>query len=270
MKNKILITDYDGTLALPDGTVSPRTCAAIKAFVKDGGTFIICTGRMKTSILPIARGITDVGYVVSFNGAQISKIETGEDVFYTPIDNKTALETLRLILDAGAYVQSYYDGKIIIDKRGEFTSFYEDIGGVKATEINEDLYKHYKRTGFNTAKLLVFDRPEKVDYTFEKLNSTINDKLKIVKSNPYHIEITEKTVSKGNAVKELLKRMGKELDENVLTVGDSGNDISMLDGFPSSFAVANALDNVKSKVKTVLPVSNTEGAIEYLIEHYCK
>lgn len=270
MKNKILITDYDGTLALPDGTVSQHTCEVIKEFVAHGGTFIICTGRMKTSILPIARSITGNGYVISFNGAEISKIDTGEDVAYTPIDNKTTLQALSLILDTGAYVQSYYDGKIIIDKRGEFTSFYEDIGGVKATEVYEDLYDHYKRTGRDSAKLLVFDKPEKVDYTFEKIYPVLKDKLKVVRSNPYHIEITEKTVSKGNAVKKLLKSMGKALDENVITIGDSGNDISMLEGFPASFAVANALDEAKNKAKTVLPVSNQEGAIDYVIEHYCK
>ena len=102
---------------------------------------------------------------------------------------------------------------------------------------------------------------------FEDLKNTFKDRCNVVRSNDLQIDINAKGVSKGSAVKTIGKLCGVSVNE-IICVGDAGNDIPMLEvaGFP--IAVANAQDNVKQICKEVV-VDNNNDAIKYIIEKYC-
>ena len=52
MKYKLFITDYDGTLGgAPENTIDSQTLSAIDKFEQKGGKFVVCTGRMLTSVI---------------------------------------------------------------------------------------------------------------------------------------------------------------------------------------------------------------------------
>jgi hydroxymethylpyrimidine pyrophosphatase-like HAD family hydrolase len=83
---------------------------------------------------------------------------------------------------------------------------------------------------------------------------------------PY-IDLLPKGYSKGSAVRILADRLDIAIDE-VAIFGDSENDLSMLEGFPNSVAVANASDVVKKAAAYHIgPV--TEDSVAQMFEHIC-
>lgn len=50
MNYDLVVTDCDGTLLTDKGDILPETKIAVENFIKNGGKFAICTGRMLKSI----------------------------------------------------------------------------------------------------------------------------------------------------------------------------------------------------------------------------
>ena len=50
MKYKLIFSDFDGTLLRSDGTIGKKSADAIRDYVRRGGNFVVCTGRMNSGI----------------------------------------------------------------------------------------------------------------------------------------------------------------------------------------------------------------------------
>ena len=81
MKNlgcKLIVSDFDGTLANTANEVPDGVKNALNKYVADGGIFAVCTGRILPSILPRVREIGLKGLVIACQGAVIADIESGK------------------------------------------------------------------------------------------------------------------------------------------------------------------------------------------------
>ncbi len=91
--------------------------------------------------------------------------------------------------------------------------------------------------------------------------------IKILDSKfAYHL--TRKGISKGGALKDALEILEISPDETIV-IGDSDTDVSMFDLCGYSAAVANATDEVKSKVDYICKQEIGDGAVE-AVEHVVK
>ena len=115
-------------------------------------------------------------------------------------------------------------------------------------------------------KILVYDSKEKLDLVENALKTNLTN-CEVIRSFSEHIDINLKGVSKGNAIKMIADYYGVTT-EDIIAVGDAGNDIPMLKtaGFP--IAMGNALPFVKDACKEVCPDNNSDG-IAHIIEKYC-
>src|SRR5271157_4234606 len=68
---RILALDVDGTLLDPDGTLRPRTAAAVARAARAGIRPILCTGRRYRRALPIAQQLGLDAPLVCNSGAII-------------------------------------------------------------------------------------------------------------------------------------------------------------------------------------------------------
>lgn len=268
MKYKILITDFDGTLSCGESSISIENLKAINEFISRGGIFCVCTGRMRMGILHVLDRYCVKGVMACFNGAEVINLDTKEIIVNRPILNADAVELLEEIQSCGAYVQAYYDNKLIIDHRTENTSAYEKMSNIVATVVDQKLSEHFKLVKKNTSKLLVFDDPKIIDATYEVLQLKFGQKFKIVRSNPVHIEITHPDVSKASAVDAIANYYGYTA-KDVVAVGDAGNDCAMLMRAGLGIAVSNAEEVAKQSADVVLEISNEQNAIKFVIDNYC-
>ena len=85
-------------------------------------------------------------------------------------------------------------------------------------------------------------------------------------SKPIFLEIANKNVNKGKTLARLGKILGIKTEE-MIAVGDSGNDKPLLETVGMPVAVANATEEIKNLSKFV-STSNDESALKTVIENF--
>ena len=90
------------------------------------------------------------------------------------------------------------------------------------------------------------------------------DRFDVIYSGPENIELMPKNISKGQALLELMELKGYEPTE-VACIGDSMNDITMLQATPFSFAMRHSDDIVKESSHYV--VKTVAEAIEMVLKY---
>nr|MDE6476899.1 HAD family hydrolase [Mycoplasmoidaceae bacterium] len=92
--------------------------------------------------------------------------------------------------------------------------------------------------------------PSNNQKVFEYFNSLQLDVI-ITTSSPTNVEINAKGVSKGNALSFLAERLGININQ-VMTLGDEENDISMLSLTSNSYTLKTSKLVVKNAASNVL------------------
>ena len=263
MKYKLIVSDFDGTLAF-NSVVSNEVKKAIKKYREAGGKFVLCTGRHRLSAnAVINRNGFDTDGVISLQGAyaEVNGVEllnggVPKQIIYD-IVNDIHLFGVKVCLWQDDYL-FYEDGESAIKYANYFTSV-----GVKIAPLNNVNEILQSKVGvFN--KIIINETPSDV---FNKIITFINQKYGdwVVANSgaPYLTEVVSNKFTKYKSTKIMAKYLGFNEDE-VITVGDSTNDLTLLEyGF--SIAVANADDEVKKVARYIAP-SVQDDAIKFIIE----
>ncbi|MGL6131454.1 MAG: HAD-IIB family hydrolase, partial [Fusobacteriaceae bacterium] len=123
-----------------------------------------------------------------------------------------------------------------------------------------------KKVDREAVKCIMLEDPDYLKKVEEKLKDELGSEYTISISKPFFLEVTKKGMDKGNSLKKLIEKLGINSKE-VIAVGDSYNDISMLKIAGMSVAVSNAKPEVIEMVDYVTNSNNNHGMAE-LIEKF--
>lgn len=260
---KLLAIDLDDTLLRDDNTVSAYTKGVLARAKAKGYEVVIATGRMFQTAQPVgaALGLGDVPMIL-FSGGVVQRIESREILFEQPISVSVAQQVLRLCKEHGWYVQSYIDDELLIDCECEQSRAYEEVTGAKAVAIGEALYTPSK--GPN--KLLFIEDRHTIDRIIEIIRASLGDAVELVRSKEHYLEVVAPHVSKGNALQWIGDSWGIDL-RDMVSFGNSENDISMLSMTGHSLAVANAESEVKAVSKDCCGSNEEDGVARWIESH---
>ncbi len=115
-------------------------------------------------------------------------------------------------------------------------------------------------------KGLFIGEPDDNDRLIRDLTARFAGRLSIVRSHPLFVEALSPNVSKATAVAFLAARYRVRRDE-VIAVGDSGNDVSMVQWAGLGIAMANATPDVLAVADWVAP-SVQEDGVATVIEKF--
>jgi Cof subfamily protein (haloacid dehalogenase superfamily) len=262
MAIKLIALDMDDTLLDKTNRVSPRTREVIRQAVESGVTVTIATGRMYGSALPFALQLGLDVPLITYNGALIKCSLSGETLLHNPIDEATAKEVLRLFREKGWYIQSYLNDCLYVDTLNEKARYYEKLSGIKAVPVGDQLYT---MEGAPT-KLLAMAEPGEIRMISETVKADFGDRLYAAVSKPNYLEMVNPAVNKGQALEFLAARLGLERSE-VMAVGDSINDLDMLEYAGWGVAMGNAGDTVKAAANAVTCANDADGVAEAIITY---
>lgn len=274
---KLFAIDMDGTLLNSDDKISDETIMAIRKLNQAGVQSVLCTGRIITSteyansILKIDNPmIGNNGAIIKLNNEKIlnthpmadedikdlidfceaNKVNYhfyDEDTFYSNTLNPRSLHHLRIDTDYGINIQCNL-------------------------EISKDPYKRLKDKGHNALKILVgnLDTHPLGELELVKMfEDRYADRLYITTSGPGSIEIMDPKVNKYEGVLELAEFLGIKSDE-IAAIGDSHNDLPMLENANLAFAMGNANQTVKDVAKYTVDDNNSLGiaqAVDIILEY---
>lgn len=265
---KLIVSDYDGTLANSNNAVDERTVEAINRYVGDGGIFAVCTGRILPSILSVVRGLNLSGLVVASQGSQIADIKTGKvirDVCFTPEQTAKICAVLEeLQTNVQVYdVQGFYSS---LPEDEKHLNLYESIIGVTARHTGVPYSEYVLKNGLRCNKVATLCHPSEQEGLFKKICERLGGEFDVTCSASVLIEISPLNETKGSALKFLAGHYGVPM-EKTCAIGDNLNDLSMVEAAGVGVAVGNAVNGLKEKADFVA-VTNDEGAVAEVIEKF--
>lgn len=271
MAIKMIVTDLDGTLMMPDHlTVSERNKNALKACHDRGVKTVISTGRTLSVVRNVIEQIPFIDFVIFSDGAGVYDVQKDCMAFSHLIDYNKTCEIITFLNQFEIFYNIYLGEKIYtqIGKQRHF--FVKGLPDrfmqyyVENTTVCENLLEEIK--GRSAEMIVAFsiksnDEGKILDFlSSDALNLNITTAMKD------EIEVTDKNASKGKALKELCGKYLINADE-IMSFGDSANDSTMLENIKYSFAMENGDDVCKQKA-SFITLSNKDDGVAAAIEKY--
>ncbi len=267
MKYKLVAMDCDGTLLDSRLNLPKKNEEVIRKLSKKGIKFIIATGRNDKSVKEYIEQLEITAPIIGCNGASIRDINKNIVYSLYPIDEKP----LRELWD-------YFVKENLTPQYFNIDSYYchtqENIDEIKEMFKEFDAYSVNLFTSFvaESFETLRDKKILKVIFNTEipGLQSKVQEDLSRIKginavrSSKTCIDIVAENVSKGNALLEYIK--GENIKpEEVIAIGDSENDYSMLKSVGFSITFENG-DSLLKEFADYITVSNNEAGLGIALE----
>lgn len=265
MKYKMICIDMDGTLLNSKKKLSNGNREALKKAYENGVHIIICTGRNSRSALYFANEIGVQSALIANNGALVLD-EDGEVLIFKEALEKKQCEK---ILEVGKLYNSIPNfhglGKIYLNSK--FRRFINNMffnRNIPEKYKIENIYLNKANAWSNVfdnkkevfGKCIFLDKNKKLKKIEEVLNK--DGSFEITYSGKFCLEINNKGVSKGRAVKILGEHYGIKQEE-IICIGDNGNDISMIKYAGLGVAMKNGTDAVKEIANYITDTNDNDG-----------
>lgn len=265
MNYKMIFSDMDGTLLKSDIEISEKNKSAIKMAVEKGVQFVICTGRGVFGVEPYLRQLGLVGqegYAICQNGGAVYDLRDMSLAIRESFSPEIFKPIVYYARELGLELYYYDDRTFIAERESERVKNYCKVMGSSVKLMEEPL----THPGEFTKCLVTGDR-EKLLLVQKMIMETAGDALDCFFSSPIFMEVVKKGVSKGKIMEITAKKAGIPLEE-VIAVGDSHNDISMITKAGMGIAVANAEEEVKKVANFITKNSCEQDAIAEVIETF--
>lgn len=268
---RLIAIDMDGTCLDSKKRVPAENLHAIREACRRGIWVVPTTGRaLHAYPLPI-RHMKEIRYAITSNGARVTDLQTGKDIRETTIPCGVAAEFLEKLGPFTFGTSLHQDGQCVDDSiliMAARRLFYH--GDYQNSRLHwRSLTRWLKREARKP------DAPgvEKLNLIFltgrgrKKAMALLKEYPDFCCAvfNPRYIEITAPGASKGEALQALCEYLSLP-GEQVMALGDSDNDMPMLQfaGYP--VAMGNASPHVKEIAARVTDPNNQAGVAKAIRE----
>jgi Cof subfamily protein (haloacid dehalogenase superfamily) len=291
---KLIAIDIDGTLLKDDKTISPSNLKAIKEAGEKGVKIILSTGRPIQGLEKHAKELnlnSGDDYGIACSGAFVQCLGTKEVIFESTLsyddfqllynlskELKITLNILLqkqdLILTPTLNLTTQLEALLsnLNMEIADFSSLNKDIVINRAVYINENtkftehLIGVIKRYNYNLTIPKISNGNDALILDKNNIPEELFNKFTVLRPSPNTLEILSKDVSKGTGVKLLAERLGIKQEE-IICIGDSGNDIDMISYAGLGVAMGNASSHVK-EVADFVTLSNEEDGVAHVINKF--
>jgi len=256
---RLVATDLDGTLLLPDGTVSARTHAVLQRVQEAGVTVVLVSARPPRVLRQIAHALDINGLAICCNGALVYDLDSDTIVQHWPLSStlarrlvvtlREALPDLSFAGECGLEFVCEPDFYRLSSLKGKITMYIDDA----LSFCNQPL-----------TKLIALHSTCTVDELHQCVVSLVGEEVIVTHSGAAFLEISAAGVTKASTLAALCGERGIASDE-VVAFGDMPNDISMLRWAGRGVAVANAHPQVLAGADEITH-SNVEDGVALVLE----
>ncbi len=253
---KLVLCDLDGTILDSDKKIPAQFYEVFQQLKQKGIAMGMATGRPVSNINVKFSEVKDELCNVAENGGcvtykgELLHLEKLKKAACHKVINKT-----RTIEDCGAVLCAL--NATYIDNQNEdmvaaCKEYYPDLKIVDdLLEVNDAI-----------VKMSVYDLQNNSSRICRCLDN-IDDSLEYATSSSRWVDLMNKGVSKAKGIEYLCEHMGITLD-NVMAFGDEMNDYQMLSKVKHSYAMGNALEEIKAICRNVCESNDEDGVMKTL------
>lgn len=225
----------DGTLVGTGGMIHPSVWEAAKRACNAGIHLALCSGRPAFGVaLDYARQLEAAGWHVFQNGASILNLATGKSRS-VPIPLSWKQTLIDRARSSGEVLELYADTAYVAESKSQWARDHADLLGVAFTpQPFESLTQPIVRAQW------LLSRERAAAFT-----AAPHPGLEVAQSSSplmpdtQFVGLTRQGVTKGSAMRSIAEEYGLSL-QDVMYVGDAGNDLSALRIVGHPIAMANA------------------------------
>lgn len=260
----------DGTVLDSNKQISQENIDAFKFCAQKGIEVVPVTGRPYAGLYDEYKKAIGCNYSIHTNGARVVNVHTDEAIITHTLSSKTIDEIVSVL----SYFDCYY------------SVFYKGLGYLSADKYNYELNRYFGTPLHDYIKIT--RRP--VENQFEFIRSiSACDNIYVNAKNTYIRDEICKAIedikdifftcsdvddveiggdcSKGKSMLELAHKLGIQPDE-IMAIGDGGNDLNMLQMAGVAVAMGNAPDNIKEASDFVTDICDNNG-VAVAIRKFC-
>lgn len=245
MNYDLIAIDIDGTLVTNDHLIAGPVFEAIQRVVRTGKKIVLCTGRPFPGAKPYMEelGLTKEGdYMITYHGALVQRTDTLETVIHHELDYADLLKWHQLTNHVKSNIHAVRNDGVFTDliDLNYYALIEPFVNNIPLrirgmNEIDQELL---------FSKFIMADEVEVIQLLEDSVPVDFRKDYTVVRSMPNSIEVLNKDASKGQSLRELANFLNIPR-ERVMAIGDSGNDIDMVEYAGLGVAMGNAVPGVK-------------------------
>ena len=273
---KLVALDLDGTLFDNSSRISERNLTAIRSITDKGIHVVISTGRPFEGIPCDQIKGTGINYAITANGSGIYEISTGKCLYENAMDEELVTPILNFLLTRDIHMDAFIGGK-----------GYTPVQCVETAQkltVPSSIKNYIITTRTRLDNILQFIHENQLKVQKMTLNfypaadGTLIDRetvRKFLVSNPSittvcggynNLEFTRADANKGVGLRKLAEILGVNPDAT-MAIGDTENDLAIIEAAGIGVAMGNATDAVKARADYVT-TTNTKDGVAAAIEHF--
>ena len=263
---KLIALDMDGTLLNSDKKLTERVKTAITSAKNKGVHVVLASGRPTEGMMPylIELGLdTDKDFILSYNASLILKVASKEVISRAILKGSDVKELYKVAQNLNVNIHAFSTDKgLITPKNSEYTQVEATLNDIDFSlfdfndiDDNEDILK-----------VMMIDAEDHLSKVIEQLPAYLQDKYSCARSTPFFYEFMNPKSHKGYGMAALCKHLNLSSDQ-VICIGDGGNDKEMIEFAGLGIAMENATDEVKA-IAQVITSSNDDDGVAKAIEKY--
>lgn len=257
---KLIATDMDGTLLDENGHLPPGFMDILDRVRAKNIKLVVASGRpyytLQTNFGPVGRYLS----FICENGALV--VDNNKVIYESAIDNNVIAEVLNsakaidenavVLCSANcAYIENCSDEHL-----NEIKKYYTSIEHVDdLRNVTDDI-----------VKIAICNFKNSLENLNNVFKPKFEDKLTVVGSGEVWIDILNRNVNKGLALKNLMDADNISKEETMV-LGDYYNDIEMLAQGEYSFVMENAPEDMKQHGKYIAASNVEHGVLRAILEY---
>ena len=259
---RLTIADIDGTLVTREKLLTPKSAQAVRRLSEAGIIFGVTTGRPPAGVKMLIDPLPALRFIAGFNGGIV--VSRDFSVFKQNLLPKAAAEqVVQMIEEHNMDVWLYTDKDWLlrnpeayrVDREARtvqfppkvtatFDGFFDRVTKIVGISQNYDLVARCEKN------------------VQERCGATVS----AARSQPYYLDVTHPKANKGEVVSMASEFFGIPTEE-IATIGDMANDITMFKKSGVSIAMGNAMPEVQ-RAATCVTASNEEEGFAMAVEDF--
>lgn len=247
----------DGTLLNEHGRMSHEIFDIIKKLKEKNILFAAASGRQYYNLENNFSKVKDDVIYVAENGCYV--VNKGKELSSNYLDKKIVKE----LIDTGRKVSG--SDIVLCGKKAAYIEkdHKEFVAEVEKYYYRYEVVEDLHAVEDHILKFTICDLKGAADNSNKVFEPIYGDKLHVVVSGEIWLDIINKDVNKGVAIKQLQQKYNIKPEETMV-FGDYFNDVDMLKAAYHSYAMDNAPEEVKKHARFIAKSNRENGVIDVI------
>jgi len=251
---RLLVADIDGTLVTKEKLLTPKSMRAVRKLQEAGILFGITTGRPPKGTKMLVDSLPGLKFIAGFNGGIV--VRRDFSLFQQNLLERTeAEEVVQIILEHGLDVWVYTEKDWLVRDPQAYRVDKE----AKTVQFPPRVTPTFDGFLDRVAKIVGISKDYDAVARCEKnVQERFGSRVSAARSQPFYLDVTHPKANKGEVVR-MASEFGKIPLQEIATIGDMANDITMFKESGVSIAMGNASPEVQQAATFVTASNEQEG-----------